>query len=207
MILRARHHKVIFPFFYWYTRVLISRHFSSVHISGQKKEYSKPILLLSNHISWWDGFWALLLTKKVLQKKFHFMMLEDQLRKYWYFNYCGGFSVSKGNRSVLETLTYASELLKNPSNLVLLFPQGKIESMHQNLVLFEKGFSKIAQKSGDIQVVFVANFIEYGSRKKPSLYMFLHNYTLTDYSYNAVMDAYNSFYTESKTRVITTPYV
>ena len=61
-----------------------------------------PVLLISNHISWWDGFWAMYINLKVLKRKFHFMMLEEQLRKYWFFNYTGGFSVNKKSKVFLK---------------------------------------------------------------------------------------------------------
>ncbi len=54
------------------------------------------------------------------------MMLEEQLRKRMYLNKSGGYSVRKGSRSILKSLDYTAELLKEKKSLVLMFPQGKI---------------------------------------------------------------------------------
>ena len=123
MIIKAKHHFVIHPIFKLFSRVMINNHFSQIAVIGNVDVTSnRSILLLSNHSSWWDGFWHLYLNMKVFKKKFHFMMLEEQLKKHWYFNYTGGFSVKKSTRSAVATIQYSAELLSHPNNLVLMFP-------------------------------------------------------------------------------------
>lgn len=156
------------------------------------------MLLLSNHVSWWDGFWVMYLNRTLFRKKFHFMMLEEQLRKFWFFNYTGGFSVSKRSRSVLETLDYTSSLLEDNRNLVLIFPQGEIRSMYEEDFRFEKGLEKIIRGvRGQIQVLFIASLVDYFSSPVPGLYMYLREYEAPLGSLSDVEEAYNGFYRES----------
>jgi 1-acyl-sn-glycerol-3-phosphate acyltransferase len=139
MIIKAKHHFVIYPFFKFYAVYKIWRHFDRVFINGDYQEKNLPLLLISNHVSWWDGFWAMYLNMRLLHRKFYFMMLEEQLKKFSFFINTGGYSVKKGNRSIIESINYTIELLTDSKNLVLMFPQGKITSVYDRSIKFEKG--------------------------------------------------------------------
>ena len=85
MILRAKHNFLIFQFLKQYAVWIMKRHFNTIKVLGEFRDNDLPVLLMSNHVSWWDGFWAMYVNLKVFRRKFHFMMLEDQLRKFWFF--------------------------------------------------------------------------------------------------------------------------
>lgn len=123
------------------------------------------------------------------------MMLENQLRKHWYFNYTGGFSVKKSNRSIIESLKYASEILSDPGNMVLMYPQGRIQSSYTRDFIFEKGINTIIRNlNGGLQIIFMANLTDYFSDRKPGLYMYYQEYQNKDTSAEALQKAYNDFY-------------
>jgi len=197
MILKAKHHFLIHPFFTFYAQWIIKRKFKKVHVSSDFEDEQLPILILANHISWWDGFWISYLNTKVLKRKFHFMMLEEQLRKFWFFNYAGGFSVRKNAKSIVESLRYTHELLQNESNMVFMFPQGKIESIYQNEIKFENGPAWILQKLDQkIHVLLMVNLIDYFSEPKPSLYIYLQEFKGKDQTTENLQQAYQSFYNQ-----------
>ena len=79
-MLEAKHHFFFYPFFQHYSSWKIGRNFHEVKVIGTFDDQQLPILLLANHVSWWDGFWIMNLDMKVLKRKFHFMMLEEQLQ-------------------------------------------------------------------------------------------------------------------------------
>ena len=179
---------------------MINRHFASVEVIGDiETSCDRSVLLLSNHTAWWDGFWHLYLNMKIFKKKFHFMMLEEQLRKHWYFNYTGGFSVNKSAKSVIETIQYSAELLSHPENLVLIFPQGKIESIHKQSIDFEKGVQKIIERTdrSNLQIIYLVNSIDYFINKKPVLYHYIKEYKGSDTNYLVLEKSYNAFFKES----------
>jgi 1-acyl-sn-glycerol-3-phosphate acyltransferase len=199
MILKAKHHRFIYPFFKWYTVWLVNSNFSKKHYSGTITEKNLPVLLIANHASWWDGFWALFLNIKVFKRKFHFMMLEEQLRKYWYFNHAGGFSVKKKSRSVLETLHYTSSLLTDRNNLVLLFPQGEIGSVQKDSFDFEKGIERIlAGVKNQVQIVFLVSLTDYFSSKKPEIFFYYREYSKDSFQIADLEEDYNRFYKSCK---------
>lgn len=193
-MLKAKHNLFLDPFFRWFVVRKMKRSFHAIHFIGERNDRGKPVLLVCNHISWWDGIWALYFNQQFLHRKFYFMMLEDQLRKNWFFNYTGGFSVKKNSRSVIETIDYTARLLQNSQNLVLLFPQGEIQSMHLPEYKFEKGIEKILQKTkAGIQIVFLANIVDYFSNAKPVLYSYFKEYSGEKNGIDLQND-YNSFY-------------
>jgi hypothetical protein len=194
-MLKAKHNLMIYSFFKGYTLWKIHRHFHKVRLLGEFKDKKMPVLLISNHISWWDGFWVMYLNLKKIHRKFYFMMLEEQLRKFWFFNYTGGFSIKKKTRNVLESLHYASQLLSERKNLILIFPQGKIQSMHKQEFVFEKGIEKILTGSHQkVHILFVANITDYFSNPKPILYMYFEEYESDLYDIHSLQLAYNNFY-------------
>jgi len=123
------------------------------------------------------------------------MMLEEQLKKHMFFNKTGGYSVKKGSSSVIETLNYTADLLSDNRNIVLMFPQGKFDSMHNHSIKFEKGAGYVLGKLNHrIHIIFVANFIEYFSEKKPGLITYFTEFSGDDLSTPILEKEYNTFF-------------
>lgn len=195
MIIKAQHHPIIYPFFKYYTRWKILRNFKSVHLSGDYSEKRLPVLFIANHVSWWDGFWVFYLNLKLFKRKFYFMMLEEQLKKYSFFIKSGGYSVKKGNRSILESIRYTAEILEESGNAVLMFPQGEIQSVYQSSFTFEKGLEKILEAvDNPIQIIFIVNLTDYFSEPKPGLYIYYKEYKDVKSGVVMLQKEYNSFY-------------
>ncbi|HBL72204.1 MAG TPA: glycerol acyltransferase [Bacteroidales bacterium] len=201
-MIKASHHPLIYPFFLWYSRRLIRRHFDRVNVVGDAFPTNGAILLLANHISWWDGFWVAYLNKKHFGRLFHVMMTEEQLQKYPYFSRCGAFSIRKGHRSQVESLDYAARLLEDPANLLLFFPQGVIHSLYQAPMHFEKGVERVLTKAAttDCQVVFLLSLPDYLATKKPSLTLYYERYTGPYDNLDQVEAAYQAFQSRCLTR-------
>lgn len=173
-MIRANHAKFWVMKSKYYTKILLGFFFGNVNYDGQYEEKALPVLLLSNHSFFYDGFIQISLNFKVFKRRFHFMMLEKELRKKKFLTKVGACSIDKGKRSSLESLDYAVELLQNKENLFLFFPQGKIESIYTREFTFEKGLlSHILENvSNDFQVVFNVNLINYGAKLKPDIFVY-----------------------------------
>jgi 1-acyl-sn-glycerol-3-phosphate acyltransferase len=203
MISRARHNFLVYNFFKLYTLRKIRSNFQRVIIKGELTDRRLPLIIISNHISWWDGFWVMYLNLKKFHRRFYFMMLEQQLERYSFFKKTGGFPVKPGSRSIIDTINHARELLTDKNNLVLIFPQGGIQSHYRRDFIFERGIERIVKdKPGEIQIIFNANFIDYHSEAKPTLYIFIHEYTLPDLSSDKMQNEYNRFYSSSLEEII-----
>ncbi|MEF8846696.1 MAG: lysophospholipid acyltransferase family protein [Bacteroidales bacterium] len=176
-MIKARHLWIYLSFFRLYSRLMIHRHFRNVTIKGDIPERGMPVLLIMNHFSWWDGFFADYLNGKIFHRKFHVMMLEEQLKKRMFLNKAGVYSIRQHSRSVMDSLQYTRQLLKDPSNLVTVYPQGKIRSMFHYPLRFEKGITKIVSGlENKVQIVFVTTLVDYFSHRKPALTFGLKEY-------------------------------
>lgn len=154
----------------YYAGYRLERAFRSVRLVGDWQDREGAVLLIANHFSWWDGFIQYRLNREVFGKKFHVMMQEDQLLKYKLLRQGGAFSMPKGSRRMLESLRYAAGLLGDAGNLVLLFPQGELQSLYTSPFRFHKGLEYLLEEAqGPIQLVFNVNLIDYFSRKRPAL--------------------------------------
>ena len=190
---------VIFSFFSWYISRIVKKHFAGIDFNLIDIDPEKAVLLIANHYSWWDGFVYFQLNKLLFKKKFHVMILEDTIRKNPFMKYTGAFSVSKGSKDMLETLHYAGQLLLNPQNLILIFPQGKLYSNFSSKIKFEKGLSKIisADKKNFIYV-FAASFTEYFAKPKPTVFIYLEKHDPANLiGFKNVDDAYCNHYQKS----------
>ncbi|MDX2247009.1 MAG: lysophospholipid acyltransferase family protein [Bacteroidia bacterium] len=168
------------------------------HIGDVKIASDKALLLMGNHISWWDGFWPLVLNKRFFQKKYHVMMLESELRKRPFMRKGGAFSIEPGNRSMVETIRYTAGLLENPANMVLMYPQGKIHSIYDDKFVFQPGLEKIHQRCHQpFQTVFFAAMLDYGSFPRPLLRMYLGEYS-GGFSAEEITQAYKQFYATAR---------
>ncbi len=195
MTVQARHHFIISPAFKLLTRFLIKKHFDKVYVEGSYEDTGHPILLIANHSSWWDGFWIMYLNLTDMHRKVYFMMLEKELQKYWFFKYTGGYPIKKKTRNTLETINYTLNLLKERKNMVFMFPQGKLNSMHDRNMVFEQGAQKIIEKSSpDLQIHCVVFLTDYFSKPKPSLYIYRKSYTAAYVKQHSLQETYASLY-------------
>ena len=105
---------------------------------------------------------------------------------------------------MLESLNYAAELLNDPKNLVLIFPQGKLHSNFVERVIFEKGLMKIIERAGaNFQLVYAATFIQYFRSKKPSITVYLRREEHAGKTLEELQSAYQQHYDKAKTEQTT----
>lgn len=154
-----------------YLNKLLKKYFDNFIMIGNSPSINenKSLMILPNHFSWWDGFFIYKVTKKITSKKFHIMMLEDQLKRYWFFNKLGAYSINQNNpKSVLKSLNYSIELLNDNSNLIVIYPQGEIQPQEEKQIKFNKGVNYICEKSNiDFQILPIGFRIFYSNKKLP----------------------------------------
>ena len=174
-----------------YINYIIHNDFREIIYTNNSQPDNRSILLIANHFSWWDGFFAWHLNEKILKKNFHIMMLEQELKKRMFFSRVGAFSVNVNSRSVIESIDYTSNLLSNTNNLVTMFPQGKLGSHHYWEVKFRKGIERILQKANNTRVVFAVFLVDYYGNRKPTVTVTLKDYEGSS-SLHEIENAYNS---------------
>lgn len=170
-MIKANHKKWAEILFDFYLNQLLKKHFDDFILIGKSPSINenKSLMILPNHFSWWDGFFIYKIIKNITSKKFHIMMLEDQLKRYWLFNRLGAYSINQNNpKSVLKSLSYSIELLNDKSNLTVIYPQGEIQPQEEKQIKFNKGVNYICEKSNaEFQILPIGFRIFYSNKKLP----------------------------------------
>jgi 1-acyl-sn-glycerol-3-phosphate acyltransferase len=197
-MIEAKQNKTYLGFISWYSRKRMQWHFREIRLEGEIKSPDAPLLVISNHFSWWDGFFVQYLNQKKFGKNFYFMMLEEQLRQRMFLNQCGGFSVSTNPRELLKSVMHAASLLEDNNNMVLIFPQGRIETKYRYPFVFSRGIEEIMKRTRPgVGLVFIANLIDYFSHARPGLTIYYKQQDLGEQpGIAAIQDAYNTFFSD-----------
>ncbi len=197
MIIKARHIPFFVRFFSFYSRNGLKRHFRNIVFECSVNTAGRPVMLIGNHFSWWDGFIAYRINDLFLHKRFNIMMLEEQLKSRLFLNKAGAYSIKPGSRSVVETLSYTSGLLHDAENMVVVYPQGTITSIHRRPVRFERGTERIIAGASDkLMILFYVALPDWYSGKKPGLYVRVIEYSAMERNITDLEEAYNIFLDE-----------
>jgi 1-acyl-sn-glycerol-3-phosphate acyltransferase len=194
-MIKDRYHPLWLWFYSSYFRVLQKIHFRRISvITDDIFPEGQAVLLLQNHFSLYDGYWSMYLCNKVFRRRFHVMMLEEELVKRMFLTRCGVFSVRKNSRDLLESLNYASELLQDSLNVVAIYPSGGIISHHQQNFEFQQGFIRIAGNQANPPLIALAVvLVDHFSQARPEIRIYLKKYS-GERTAEAIEKAYHSFY-------------
>ncbi|MFD3164305.1 lysophospholipid acyltransferase family protein [Herpetosiphon sp. NSE202] len=129
----------------------------------------EPILCYVTHTSWWDGHLAFELFRNVYPRRHFLMMEEAQLARYFFFRWCGCFSVNRQEpREALRSIRYASTQLQHHSHaLVWVFPQGQIIPPDRRPLQLFRGVADIATRTGNLWCLPVALRYEFSGEQRP----------------------------------------
>ncbi|HTD42473.1 MAG TPA: lysophospholipid acyltransferase family protein [Mucilaginibacter sp.] len=184
---------------HYYVKLIVGNHFHKLQFDPIEVDPNKSILLIANHFSFWDSLILYIVCCKLLKKKFYVMVREDTTVQLKYLKYGGAFSVNKRSKDMLQSLEYAAELLNDPQNLVLIFPQGKLYSNFVNDIHFEKGSMRIIERADKkFQLIFAATFVQYLKHKKPTATVYLQNALGKCKSFEDLKNAYQMHYDNAK---------
>ncbi len=131
----------------------------------------KGLLITPNHMSWWDGFFIDLVCRRFHPKLFHIMMLEEQLKRYWFFRFLGAYSIKLNRfKSVIESLRYTGELVSSGS-IAVMYPQGVLEPYDKRpLDLKDAGIRYLGKHFPEGYLVLPAAFkISFFEEKHPEV--------------------------------------
>ena len=133
----------------------------------------RPLLVVANHVSWWDGFLVREVQRRVRPNApLYTVMLQQELDKRWFFRPMGGLGLTPGSlTSVRQLIRQLADLRgRQPNAVVSFFPQGKIWPSFRRPLEFEPGLRVVMQTLSPCVVLPLALHIEPGNRVKPTAY-------------------------------------
>ena len=195
-MITASDHPVFTPLMRCYMDWRIRRSFHRILFEGECVVASDaPLLLLANHVGWWDGFWIERLVRYRFRRNLRVMMGHEALSANRMLRYMGGFSGGTGVGDRRAMLRYAIGELANPANALLLFPQGAFYSLYEEQVFFKPGAAYLIGRSERTPVVvFIALMMEYGPKPRPTVYLYCETYAGHNPATPEFRQAYGDFF-------------
>lgn len=173
-MIEAKHNKLLRRIFNRYIKYQFKKYFNNFYVVDEVPTFydEKSILILPNHFSWWDGFFVDLIYRSFFNDyKIYMMVLEETIKRYWFFNKIGAFTINQNNtKDIISSFRYASMLLSKKKNLVVIFPQGELQSYSTNIQLKPGVIDLILKRNSDFHLIFLGMKIEFSNQKKPEVY-------------------------------------
>ena len=206
MMIEAKHNTAAVYLFRIYLDRLLRKNFSNFYLSNNFPELpkDKSVIITPIHISWWDGFFIHYIHRFSTNNKFHLMMLNKELERYWFFKYVGAYSISTENPvTISKTIKYTSKLLSDSSNTVVFYPQGEIEAFDKRPINIKRGLKLFIKEVKDECVVLIVGFkIQYYNEKYPAIIFragnvlqpndILNNFSLFEEEFYSNLNALNN---------------
>mgnify|MGYP006283192821 CR=1 FL=1 len=179
--------------------VAIKLGFARLEVHGPAQPQSHaPVLLLPNHWGWWDGFFQYEMNRRHWRKRFYLMMLEKVLGGFPFFRLIGAYSINPGHRSMLQSLAYTVQLLQDPRHLVVIYPQGRFESLHTPVPSLQQAFLKrlVPRLPADTVVRLCVVLVDWGANPRPTACLYYEDMAPPE-SGQALIAAWQAFYQRS----------
>lgn len=131
-----------------------------------------PLLVVSNHTSWWDPLVILHASEHLLGTEGHAMMDAKNLRRLPFFSLVGAFGVDLDRPSDgAASIRHAAKLLDRPGRLVWIFPQGDERPITERPLGFRGGAAHVARVAREAVTIPAAIRYEHAAEELPRLYL------------------------------------
>lgn len=163
----------------WFSRHAekrFQRTFRAVRVRGiehlEAALVAGPVILVSNHTSWWDPLVCLVVGHRMVRCDGYAMMDAGNLRRLPFFARMGGFGVDRSGTGLAEeSLSYAANLLDRAGRLVWVFPQGDERPIHLKPLGFRRGAAVVWERVPQARVVPLGITYVFAEREQPYLYL------------------------------------
>ena len=147
-----------------YSRRYIRKHFHSVRVSLAGLPPSNgglPLVVYSNHASWWDPLMCLVLKDEFFQERTAFAPIDaTMLARYKFLGRLGFFGVEQGTRrGAARFLRTADAILNGGQNILAVTPQSRFADVRERPVRFAPGLGHLATRVE--RAVFLPLAVEY----------------------------------------------
>jgi 1-acyl-sn-glycerol-3-phosphate acyltransferase len=146
-----------------YLRWYFWRSFSGVRLSRATQPPSapgRPIVVYTNHPSWWDPALFILVTETLFPGRAAFGPMDGaQLARYGIFRRMGVFGIDPTPRGAAAFLHVARATLANPKTIMWVTAEGKFTDTRQRPIILRRGIAHLARQMPE--AIFLPIAVEY----------------------------------------------
>ena len=158
-IAAEHNHPIWRAIWHFYIKMAIQRRFYSIRVKHPEhfelRNKDAACIFYAQHTCWWDGLIGYCLYWFLFKEKTN-MMIEDLL-SFPLLRYVGGFSIDKKSpKSILRSMKYAVDFMKNEKISLWMFPQGVIKPPNHRPLELQKGLAYLAEKTGKVNLIPIA---------------------------------------------------
>lgn len=135
----------------------------------------RPLLMVANHTSWWDGFLLRDVHRQLRgrQAPIYTVMTEAELRRHPFLRLLGATPLDPASPASLLRLlrTLQEQVQRRPDATVLIFPQGRIWPAWRRPLGFRRGVELVLRRLGPCTVLPIGIHIEAMNRVAPTAFV------------------------------------
>jgi len=156
-----------------YLRWYLRRHFHAVRVANitRTPTQAHPLILFTNHASWWDPLAGMLLALAALPEREHFApMDESSLRHYGIFRSMGFFPVENGSpRGAAQLLRAGAEIFRRPRSALWITPESHFQDVRTRPIVFRSGLGSLMARTGRMTCVPIAMEYTFWNERLPEI--------------------------------------
>lgn len=165
-------------FFRFFLYLFFRRHLAQVLYKTQTldrlEDTDLPVLLLANHLSWWDGFLIIFLAEKLMPKReLHIAMLQSEWAKRKWMSSIGAVPIDPA--SPAQLLSFFKRLTQRKTDLPPLclayFFEGTMATPSEGAPPPKRGAELIIKKLSPVIVLPVSIVMDYRFKSKTSAFV------------------------------------
>lgn len=156
----------------------------SSHCVEKLRDASMPVLVYSNHPSWWDPLLAHFLNRKLLSpRQFYAPIDAEALQQYKVFERLGFFGVDlQSTRGAAKFLKTTMDLFERSHSALWLTPEGRFADVRDQTVPLMPGLAHLCRKLDDGVVVPLSlEYVFWEERLPECLIRFGQMMAISDY--------------------------
>lgn len=174
--MRTRYSPGVWAGFELFFRPWMRRRLDGIHVRGGEHTAwlpDLPVLLVANHVSWWDGFLLREVHRRIRPgAPLHVVMTERELRRNPVFRWMGAVPLGDGPLAARRLLMDLQERKRSrPDAVIGFFPQGRIWPSHRRPLGFHRGVAWLAPRLAPIAMVPVGLHLEPLNRPGPAAFV------------------------------------
>ncbi|SHI53655.1 1-acyl-sn-glycerol-3-phosphate acyltransferase [Roseomonas rosea] len=163
----------LFGFFHLVFSRFFRRHMGALRVPPwgiPQDPEGRPLIVLANHPSWWDGVAFMLLPVAFFPRRQVFIPMEAAaLAKYRFMRRLGVFGIEPGPRGAVAFLRTAKEVVAAPGAMLWMNAPGRFQDVRERPVAIAPGVTRLPEIAPDATVLPLALDYVLWTERRPEM--------------------------------------